>query len=848
MSINIQLENGLQKLSGQSVTKSKIISSLGYTPAKNTDVDVINTTIDAHKKDTSVHFNGNYNDLKNKPNITEDGSGEVTIADKSGNVIFRVDAQGAHTTKLELSSGDIDRQIDALETSLATHKEDTSLHFSGDYNDLENKPNIVEDGSGEVSITDNDGNIIFKVDAQGAHTTKLSLSSGDVDRQIDALETSLNDHKENDFHFSGDYNDLENKPNITEDGSGEVVIADNSGNVILKVDSTGLETTDIKAKSVVVEGTNVTTKFSEHETLISNKVNTADIVDNLTSIDTNKPLSANQGKVLKDLVDAKVNTADIIDNLSSTDTNKPLSANQGNVLKTSIDEVDTALDNHRENDFHFSGDYNDLSNKPNITEDNSGDVVIADNSGNVILRVDNSGLETTNVKAKTVVVDGTDVTTKFSEQATFIEDLKRRLNALADSDDTTLDQLSEIVAYIKSNKSLIDSITTSKVNVSDIIDNLTSTDTNKPLSANQGKVLRTLLDGLSTALDTHSTDGSIHITPTERTNWDNHIANKNNPHSVTKAQVGLGNVDNTSDANKPVSTAQQTALDALKAELSETIVSESKEWVIVDNSGNVILRVDNSGLETTDIKAKTSITVNGTDVKVALDSKVNVTDIVNNLTSTDTNKPLSAKQGNVLKDLLSTHGSDTSTHSDIRTTITTHTSNGDIHVTKADKTAWNAKADQTALTTHTGNTTVHITEAERTKWNKNITDLSTHTSNGDIHVTKADKTAWNAKADQTALTTHTGNTTVHITANERNTWNSKSDFSGNYNDLDNAPNITEDNSETYNIVDKSGNIIMTVNKDGINTTNVSLKGVPIYNYIVDIDYSLLSFDTTAIVS
>jgi hypothetical protein len=35
----------------------------------------------------------------------------------------------------------------------------------------------------------------------------------------------------------------------------------------------------------------------------------------------------------------------------------------------------------------------------------------------------------------------------------------------------------------------------------------------------------------------------------------------NNPHSVTAAQVGLGNVDNTSDADKPVSTATQTALD-----------------------------------------------------------------------------------------------------------------------------------------------------------------------------------------------------------------------------------------------------------------------------------------------
>lgn len=41
----------------------------------------------------------------------------------------------------------------------------------------------------------------------------------------------------------------------------------------------------------------------------------------------------------------------------------------------------------------------------------------------------------------------------------------------------------------------------------------------------------------------------------------------NNPHAVTKGQVGLGNADNTSDAAKPVSTAQQTALD-LKAPLA----------------------------------------------------------------------------------------------------------------------------------------------------------------------------------------------------------------------------------------------------------------------------------------
>lgn len=40
-----------------------------------------------------------------------------------------------------------------------------------------------------------------------------------------------------------------------------------------------------------------------------------------------------------------------------------------------------------------------------------------------------------------------------------------------------------------------------------------------------------------------------------------HISNKDNPHGITKKQLGLGNVDNTSDYNKPISRAVQAALD-----------------------------------------------------------------------------------------------------------------------------------------------------------------------------------------------------------------------------------------------------------------------------------------------
>ena len=48
----------------------------------------------------------------------------------------------------------------------------------------------------------------------------------------------------------------------------------------------------------------------------------------------------------------------------------------------------------------------------------------------------------------------------------------------------------------------------------------------------------------------------------------NYMANTNNPHKVTKEQVGLGNVDNTSDINKPVSTAVRAAINTVDTKIT----------------------------------------------------------------------------------------------------------------------------------------------------------------------------------------------------------------------------------------------------------------------------------------
>ena len=97
-----------------------------------------------------------------------------------------------------------------------------------------------------------------------------------------------------------------------------------------------------------------------------------------------------------------------------------------------------------------------------------------------------------------------------------------------------------------------------KVNLDNTVTGLANEITNR---ANAINSLRT---ELKTYIDEAVGNTDTNLTALE-TKVNQHIANKSNPHVVTKTQVGLGNVNNTSDADKPVSTAQATAIANAKA-------------------------------------------------------------------------------------------------------------------------------------------------------------------------------------------------------------------------------------------------------------------------------------------
>ena len=182
----------------------------------------------------------------------------------------------------------------------------------------------------------------------------------------------------------------------------------------------------------------------------------------------------------------------------------------------------------------------------------AGDVVATDADGNTISVSEMKDYVDT-LEGKTEDVIDTAISTHnvnteaHNDIRVLVKELTTRLNAVADSEVVDLDQLSEIVAYIQSNRSLIDTITTSKVSITDIVDNLTTNVANKPLSAAQGVVIKSLIDALNTAvvdkantsdLTSHTGNTTVHITSTERTNW-NDANTKKHEHSNKSVLDGI---------------------------------------------------------------------------------------------------------------------------------------------------------------------------------------------------------------------------------------------------------------------------------------------------------------------
>lgn len=379
---------------------------------------------------------------------------------------FPIDSELSFTSENPVQNKVISNEISSLHTLVGDEPVSGQIStaianqdlFSGDYNDLTNAPNITEDNSDNVIIADNDGNIIFKVDADGAHTTDVEVNGTSLGEKIPVWD--------NKSDFSGDYNDLENAPNIKEDDSGDLAIVDEDGNIIFKVDAEGVHTTALDAKNVTIENNDIIDVIDDK---IAALVNSApETLDTLGELADAMEEHHDAIEALETIATSKAAQSDL------DKTNENVSGLQGLVGDTS---VATQIANAIEGFESFSGDYNDLTNAPNIAEDGSGNMVIADEQGNVIFKVDENGAHST-----ALTIGGEDITNLLNQKVNKVNGKGLSSNDFTDEEKAKLASLPDDISDI--NIAVDDKLSTTSENpvqnkvVTEAINNLNYNDLN----------------------------------------------------------------------------------------------------------------------------------------------------------------------------------------------------------------------------------------------------------------------------------------------------------------------------------------------------------------------------------
>ena len=244
----------------------------------------------------------------------------------------------------------------------------TPSDFSGKFSDLIESPIIVNES---FNILNENNEIIAKFNAEGLeiadvvagiHKLSEKVDKGYVDNKIIELIK-----KETDYDFEL----ITNNP-IVVDESGEFLITDDSGNIGMKLNSSGLNVTNVIA--------------GEHS-----------LVD----------------KIDKDDLD------DAIDSLQS------LKTGSGSYVKATINQNKGVIDSVMIDDTNIKNlSLSDLKNFP-IVENESGLIEVVDEAGNKILIINSNGILTTNLTMGKI-----DVKTTLSELQSQIDALQERIAAL----------------------------------------------------------------------------------------------------------------------------------------------------------------------------------------------------------------------------------------------------------------------------------------------------------------------------------------------------------------------------------------------------------------------------------
>ena len=212
-----------------------------------------------------------------------------------------------------------------------------------------------------------------------------------------------------------------------------------------------------------------------------------------------------------------------------------------------------------------------------MTGDTVVDKALKDGDGNVI--------KTTYVKKSQIVNNVTSTSTDAPLSAYQGKVLKDALDALSNyiysgSANTSIDRLAEVFAFLTGHDDdeTLDAILATKVSITDLVDNLTSELANRALTAKQGKVLKDLIDALTTTVGTKANSSDVYGKSSvyNKDEMDTLLSAKQTAAQVSAAIVAaLANVENVnviSDEDNDKAYTYQIKIQNGKAHLIATEV------------------------------------------------------------------------------------------------------------------------------------------------------------------------------------------------------------------------------------------------------------------------------------
>lgn len=361
------------------------------------------------------------------------------------------------------------------------------------------------------------------------------------------------------------------------------------------VKAQGVNGTDgIGIQSVVDNNDNTfTITLSDDTTVIIDKIDTinSDVITQgttkllMTTAERTKLTSVENGAEVNNISDT--NVTDLTDNGDTTlhyhSSDRDRTNHTGVQAISTVTGLQTALDSKTNKDFTTYTQKADVANDDKIAINDSADsnsvkYVTLNQLVSSVQDPHNKGYYATGTALNTAIPTATngDFAVVGATNTIWVWNGTAFVDSSASGAVLSINGETGIVTLTKNHiglNNVVNFDTSTTANITDSTDKRFVTDANLVVIGNTS--------GTNTGDETQSTiTTKIGFTPLSKTLADTyyepkdsaiqtHIVSTSNPHSVTKNQVGLGNCDNTSDLNKPVSTATKTALD-LKADKTTT--------------------------------------------------------------------------------------------------------------------------------------------------------------------------------------------------------------------------------------------------------------------------------------